>query len=210
MDGVLESALGPLGGWAYPVVAVLAYLETAAFVGLLVPGELAVTLAGALTATGRIQLAPLIAVVWAAALAGDATGYAVGRRLGARGVVNRIERVRPGEVRRVRAIVERHGAKAIVVGRFVGILRAFSPLVAGSAGMPARRFVVADAIGAGLWAATFCILGRAFSDSLDALLGTVHQVQLGAGIALAVAAVGAAAVLWRRRRLRRLVRSRRD
>ena len=196
----MESALGPLGGWAYPVVGVLAYLETAALVGLLVPGELAVTLAGALTATGRIQLAPLIAIVWAAALAGDTTGYAVGRRLGERGLMERAARARPAEVQRVRGVIDRHGAKAVVVGRFVGVLRAFTPLVAGSAGMPARRFLLADALGAGLWAATFCLLGRAFSDSLDAVLGTVHQVQLGAGALLAVAAVVAAAVVWRRRR----------
>jgi membrane protein DedA with SNARE-associated domain len=198
----MESVLGPLGGWAYPVVGVLAYLETAALVGLLVPGELAVTLAGALTATGRIELAPLIAIVWAAALAGDSTGYVIGRRLGERGLVERAARSRPAAVRRVRGVVDRHGAKAVVAGRFVGVLRAFTPLVAGSAGMPVRRFLVADAIGAGLWAATFCLLGRAFSDSLDAVLGAAQRVQLAAGCGLAVAAAAAALVLWRRRAAR--------
>jgi membrane protein DedA with SNARE-associated domain len=115
-------------------------------------------------------------------------------------LVERAARSRPAAVRRVRGVVDRHGAKVVVAGRFVGVLRAFTPLVAGSAGMPVRRFLVADAIGAGLWAATFCLLGRAFSDSLDAVLGAAQRVQLAAGCGLAVAA--AALVLWRRRAAR--------
>ena len=162
LTSLLTESGASLGGWAYPLVGALAYLETAALVGLFVPGELAVVAAGALAATGAIDLTWTIAVVWAAAVAGDSTAFAVGRRLGAGGVGERLERRRPAEAARARSIIERHGVAAIVAGRFVGVLRAFAPLLAGSAGMPTRRFLAADVVGAGLWASCFALLGHTF------------------------------------------------
>ena len=188
LTSLLTDGGASLGAWAYPLVGALAYLETAALVGLFVPGELAVVAAGALAATGSIDLTLTIAVVWAAAVAGDSTAFAVGRRLGAGGVGARLERRRPAEVDRVRSIIERHGVAAIVGGRFVGILRALTPLVAGSAGMPVRRFLAADVVGAGLWASCFALIGHTFWANLDQVLDALHGAQLVAGAA-AVAAI---------------------
>jgi membrane protein DedA with SNARE-associated domain len=77
---------------------------------------------------------------------------------------------------------------AIVGGRFVGILRALTPLVAGSAGMPVRRFLAADVVGAGLWASCFALIGHTFWANLDQVLDALHGAQLVAGAA-AVAAI---------------------
>src|SRR6478609_7245756 len=98
LTSLLTESGASLGGWAYPLVGAVAYLETAALVGLFVPGEVAVVAAGALAATGAIDLTWTIAVVWAAAVAGDSTAFAVGRRLGAGGVGARLEQRRPAEV----------------------------------------------------------------------------------------------------------------
>src|SRR5688572_9717204 len=65
--GVLEDASRTLGAWAYPAVGGLAFLETGAFVGLLVPGETAVVVGGVVAASGDVELLPLIGLVWLAA-----------------------------------------------------------------------------------------------------------------------------------------------
>src|ERR687895_2809714 len=82
VDGALEDASRTLGAWAYPAVAGFAFLETGAFVGLLVPGETAVVVGGVVAERGGVDLVPLIGLVWLAAAAGDLVSYLLGRRLG--------------------------------------------------------------------------------------------------------------------------------
>lgn len=177
-----------LGAWVYAIVGVLAFLETAMVLGLLVPGELAVILGGGLAAAGAVDLVALSAVVWGAAVAGDTTSFAIGRRLGPRVRASRFGRGRTEQLDRVHAILERRGAAIVVGGRFVGLLRALVPLAAGSAGMPARRFVAADVVGAGLWAAGCCGLGYLFAENLDGLERVLRGGQYAAAAVLAVAA----------------------
>ena len=172
--------------------------------GLLAPGAVGGVAAGARAATGAIDLTWTIVVVWAAAVAGDSTAFAVGRRLGAGGVGERLERRRPADVARVRSIIERHGLAAIVAGRFVGVLRAFAPLLAGSAGMPTRRFLAADVVGAGLWASCFVLLGHTFWANLDQVLDTLHGAQLGAGAAVVAGLVCLLVLRLGRRRAGRI------
>jgi hypothetical protein len=78
----LEDASRTLGGWAYPAVGAFAFLETGAFVGLLVPGETAVVVGGVVAAEGDVELVPLIGLVWLAAAGGDLVSFVLGRRLG--------------------------------------------------------------------------------------------------------------------------------
>ena len=82
LDDALTRLAPALGNWTYLLVSLLAYLEAAAFVGLLVPGELTVVLGGAVARAGHIAIEPLFFLVWFAAAAGDTTGYLFGRRLG--------------------------------------------------------------------------------------------------------------------------------
>jgi membrane protein DedA with SNARE-associated domain len=201
-EALLESLGNGVGPWSYALVGGLAFLETSAFVGLIAPGELAVVLGGVLAGRGQMQFPLLIAVVWAAAVAGDGCGFVLGRRLGGPFLVRHGARVgaTPARLEYVERFFARHGAKAIVVGRFVGIVRAMGPFTAGASGMRPGRFVAADVVGAGLWAATFTGLGYLFAHSVGALVETLHRAQLAAGIALAAALV--VAVVVRRRRVR--------
>ena len=82
LSGTLEDASRTLGAWAYPAVGALAFLETGAFIGLAVPGETAVVVGGVVAAGGDVELAPMIALVWLAAAAGDLVSFLIGRRLG--------------------------------------------------------------------------------------------------------------------------------
>jgi membrane protein DedA with SNARE-associated domain len=199
-EALLDSLGDGLGPWSYALVGALAFLETSAFVGLVAPGELAVVLGGVLAGRGQMELPLLVAVVWAAAVAGDVCGFLLGRGLGRPFLVRHGARLgaTPARLEHVDRFFARHGAKAIVIGRFVGLVRAMGPFRAGASGMRPGRFVVADVVGAGLWAGTFTSLGYVFAGSLGALLDALHRAQLAAGVALAAALVVAVVVRWRR------------
>jgi membrane protein DedA with SNARE-associated domain len=199
---LLENA-AHLGAWVYAIVGVLAFLETAMVLGLLVPGELAVILGGGLAAAGAVDLVALSAVVWGAAVAGDTTSYAIGRRLGPRVRGSRVGRGRAEQIDRVAAILHRRGAAIVVGGRFVGLLRALVPLAAGSTAMPARRFVAADVVGAGLWAVGCCGLGYVFAAHLDEL----ERVLRGGQYAAVAVMVAVAAGWWIVKRRRAAARA---
>jgi undecaprenyl-diphosphatase len=187
-----------LGRWTYLLVGALAFLETGAFIGLLAPGETALLLGGLVAGQGQIDVLTLIAIVWAAAVAGDLTSFFLGRRLGRAFIVKHGPRVHITEERlhQVEGFFDRHGGKAILIGRFVGLVRAIAPFLAGSSGMPLRRFVPYDVIGAGLWGSTFVVLGYVFWQSFSQLVDYAKKgaLALGAVIVLVVAIV--AAVRW--------------
>jgi MYXO-CTERM domain-containing protein len=187
-----------LGNWTYLLVGALAFLETGAFIGLLAPGETALLLGGLVAGQGHISVLTLIAVVWAAAVAGDLTSFFLGRRLGRAFIVKHGPRVHITEERlgQVERFFDRHGGKAILIGRFVGLVRAVAPFLAGSGGLPLRRFLPYDIVGAGLWGSTFVLLGYIFWQSFTELVDYAKKgaLALGAVIVLVVAIV--AGVRW--------------
>lgn len=189
-----------LGPYTYALVGGLAFLETGAFIGLLAPGELAMIVGGVIAGQGQIEVVPLIALVWTCAVAGDVTSFLLGRRLGRAFMVKHGPRVAITEERldQVERFFERNGGKAIFLGRFVGLVRSIAPFLVGSSGMSLRRFLPYDILGAGLWSATFVLIGFFFWQSFDRVIELAERgaVALGAVITLTVAAV--AAVRWLR------------
>ena len=168
------SALGP---WTYLLVGVLAFLETGAFIGLVAPGETTVIVGGVVAGQGEISLWVLITITWACAVAGDLASYTVGRRLGRAWLLRHGERVKITEERleQVESFFEKRGGVTILVGRFIGFVRALAPFIAGSTRMPLRRFLPYDVLGAGAWAATFATLGYVFWHSFDRLTTYVSR-----------------------------------
>src|SRR6266511_6349443 len=124
----------------------------------------------------------------------------LGRRLGRAFLVKHGPRVHITEerLRQVERFFDRHGGKAILIGRFVGLVRAVAPFLAGSSGMPLRRFLPYDVVGAGLWGSTFVVLGYVFWQSFSQLVDYAKKgaLALGAVIVLVVAIV--AAMRWLR------------
>lgn len=171
-ESVLEDLSRVLGKWTYLVVGVLAFLETGAFVGLVAPGEAAVVVGGVVAGQGEIDIRLLIGLVWFAALCGDTVSYVVGKRLGRGFLVRHGSRMLITESRlaEVERYMRRYGGATILVGRFIGLVRALAPFIAGASRMPYRRFLPFDVIGSGLWAATFCMLGYVFSQNLGAVI----------------------------------------
>jgi membrane protein DedA with SNARE-associated domain len=195
--GDIAQALGP---WTYALVGVMAYLETGAFVGLVAPGETVVIAGGVVAGQGEIQLIPLIGLVWVCAVLGDTTSFYIGRRLGRRFLERHGPRVKITHERleQVEGYFERHGGKTILIGRFIGLVRALAPFIAGSSGLPYRRFIPYSIVGTGLWSTVFCVLGYLFWRSFDRVAHIAGQAIFGLGLTVAV--IVAAVVAYRRRR----------
>jgi membrane protein DedA with SNARE-associated domain len=169
LEAALEDVSRSLGDWTYLLVGGLAFLETGAFVGLVVPGETFTILGGAVAGQGEVSLALLIAVVWFSAWAGDSVSFLIGRRTGRGFVLRHGHRVRitPERFKQVEDYFARRGGMTILIGRFIGLVRALAPFVAGSSGMRYRAFVPYSILGTGLWAATFTLIGYFASRSLN-------------------------------------------
>ncbi|HEY0317950.1 MAG TPA: bifunctional DedA family/phosphatase PAP2 family protein [Solirubrobacterales bacterium] len=169
LQGLLEDVSNTLGAWTYLLVGVFAFAETGAFVGLVVPGETVMLLGGAVAGQGAIDVYLLIAIAWFAAWAGDTTSFLLGRRLGREFVIKHGPRVGISHERfeRVEDYFSRHGGKTIFIGRFVSLVRAFAPFIAGSSGMRYRAFVPYSILGTGLWASAHILVGYFFSRSIE-------------------------------------------
>jgi undecaprenyl-diphosphatase len=178
-----------LGPWTYLLVGALAFLETGAFIGLIAPGETAVIVGGLVAGQGRISLPLLIALVWTCAVAGDLLSYTIGRRLGREFLLRHGGRLQITDERlqTVERFFERRGGATILIGRFIGFVRALAPFVAGTARMPLRTFLPYDVLGAGAWAATFCVLGYVFWQSFHELTTYVSRGLLAFATVVAVA-----------------------
>ncbi len=192
-EQLLEDLSQKLGDWTYVLVGALAFLETGAFVGLVFPGETAVILGGAVAGQGETSIVITIAIVWFCAWAGDTTSFYIGSRLGREFVLRHGPKVRITHERfeQVESYFARHGGKTILIGRFIGLVRALAPFIAGSSGMRYRAFVPYSVLGTGLWAAAFCLLGYFLSASLDRATEIAGKGALvfGAVVAVIVAAV---------------------
>jgi membrane-associated protein len=188
LETALTNLSDTLGQWTYLLVAGLAFLETGAFVGLIAPGETAVVLGGVVAAQGQVELGLLLVLVWLAAAAGDLTSFILGRRLGRRFIVARGPRigVTPARLERVEGFFSRHGPKAILIGRFVGIIRAVAPFLAGASGLELRRFLPWSLLGTAAWASAFTLVGylfhRSFSTAADTLTHGAFALAVVAGM----------------------------
>jgi membrane protein DedA with SNARE-associated domain len=196
LEGALTDLSRKLGAWTYLLVAALAFLETGAFVGLVAPGETAIVLGGVVAAQGRVALGAMLAIAWAAAALGDLASFWLGRRLGRRFLLRRGPRlgVTAPRLARVEGFFDRHGPKAILAGRFIGIVRAVMPFTAGASRMRLRAFVPWSLVGTAAWSATFVMVGYVFSRSFSAAAGAVTHG------ALALAVIASAVLIWRARR----------
>jgi len=208
-SGVLNSLPDPkkaigdiaeaLGAWTYALVGVMAYLETGAFVGLIAPGETVVIAGGVIAGQGQIDLIPLIGLVWVCAVLGDTTSFYIGRRLG-RGFLERHGprvKITHERLTQVEGYFDRHGGKTILIGRFIGLVRALAPFIAGASGLAYRRFLPYSVVGTGLWSTTFCVLGYIFWRSFDRVAHVAGQAIFGFGLTVTV--IVAIVVAYKRR-----------
>ncbi|MHB8907272.1 MAG: bifunctional DedA family/phosphatase PAP2 family protein [Syntrophales bacterium] len=156
-----------LGHWGYLVVFLLPFMESAAFTGLLVPGETVVVLAGFLSSQGYLDLGDCLLVISLAVVLGDTAGYTLGKAIG-RGYFERHKRLlflKERHLRKTEEYFDRHGGKTIFLARFTHFLRAMAPFVAGMSRMPYKKFITFNVAGGILWTVAFTLLGYFFGQS---------------------------------------------
>jgi membrane-associated protein len=188
LEGALTDLSDTLGPWTYALVAALAFLETGAFVGLVAPGETAIVLGGVVAAEGDVNLGAMLVIAWLAAASGDLASFALGKRLGRRFLIARGPRlgVTAPRLERVEQFFDRHGPKAILAGRFIGIVRAVAPFLAGASGMRLRAFLPWSLLGTAVWATAFTLIGYAFHHSFSAAADALTHGALGLAVLAAV------------------------
>lgn len=187
MSKVVEAVLSLSGLPAYGLVGLLAAGEAAAFVGLFLPGEAALLLGGVLASQGRVSLPVMIAVAVVAAIVGDSIGYEIGRRGGPALKRSRLGRVvGPERWAKGEAFLERRGGPAVFFGRWVGLLRALVPSLAGMGRMPYPRFLLWNALGGLLWASAVVLVGYAAGAQYKRVEQLFGRASLLVGLAVLV------------------------
>jgi membrane-associated protein len=158
VDRYLADVVATYGPWVYALLFAIIFAETGLIVTPFLPGDSLLFAAGALSAAGVGLNGPLtVGLLFVAAVAGDAVNYAVGRYAGpkvfhAHDHANLVHRLLNREhLAKAHAFFEKHGGKAVVLGRFVPIVRTFVPFVAGAAEMSRTSFVFFNFTGAAIW-----------------------------------------------------------
>jgi membrane-associated protein len=200
---LLRDLSDTLGVWTYGLVGALAFLETGAFVGLIAPGETALALGGVVAAAGDISLWVMIPIAWICAAAGDLTSFLLGRRLGTSWLDHHGARFGITVARRqqVEGFLDRHGPRAIIIGRFIGIVRAVATFLFGSSGMTLRAFLPWSLIGTAVWATAFTLVGYLFHESFESAADTLARGALALAVLVTTALLVRALVLRRRARV---------
>jgi len=170
-DKHLAEFVQAYGPWVYGLLFAIVFAETGLVVTPFLPGDSLLFAAGALAAsTGGLNPWVLFALLATAAFTGNAVNYAIGRRVGPRiftatDDASLMARVMNRQyLDRAHAFFEQYGGKAIVLGRFVPIVRTFVPFVAGAAQMTAASFVFYNAIGAVAWVGLCLLAGVVFGN----------------------------------------------
>jgi membrane-associated protein len=158
------------GGWVYAIIFLIVFAETGLVVTPILPGDSLLFAAGMVCGAGLLNPVVMGIVLLAAAIIGDAVNYSVGRSVGPKifsseDQDSRLHRLLNREhLEKAHAFFEKHGGKAIVIARFVPIVRTFVPFVAGAGYMSYSAFAFYNVAGAVLWVASCFGLGYLFGN----------------------------------------------
>lgn len=159
------------------MICTIIFVETGLFVGLFLPGDSLLVTAGIFAAAGDLNVFTVLIGASACAIAGDQVGYLIGRRAG-QALYSRPDSrfFKRKHLERAHAFYEKHGAKTIVLARFIPIVRTFAPAVAGAAEMQYRRFVFYNVSGGLLWVLSTVLLGFFLGRTVPDIERHIHIV----------------------------------
>jgi membrane-associated protein len=170
IDEHLFEMTATYGGWVYAIIFLIVFAETGLVVTPFLPGDSLLFAAGTLCGAGLLNPVIMATALLAAAIIGDAVNYSVGRSIGPRVFVSTdqttpLHRLLNREhLEKAHAFFEKHGGKAIVIARFVPIVRTFVPFVAGAGYMSYTAFAFYNVSGAVLWVSACFGLGYVFGN----------------------------------------------
>ena len=165
LDVHLLKLVAEYGVWIYAILFAIIFSETGFVVTPFLPGDSLLFVAGAIAASGEMNVHLLFALLAAAAFLGNSVNYAIGRWLGKTFFRDKGARwLNPAHLEKANAFYEKHGGKAVVISRFLPIVRTYIPFVAGLAAMHARTYTLYNAIGALLWVGGLTYAGFFFGN----------------------------------------------
>ena len=170
LDTHLAQFVADYGRWVYAILFAIVFAETGLVVTPFLPGDSLLFAAGALAAAGGLDVWLVMSLLIVAAVLGDAVNYAAGKFVGPRVFSatddsSRLHRLlNRDHLNRTHAFFEKYGGKAVVLGRFVPIVRTFVPFVAGAGAMTYATFALYNVVGAVIWVALCTAAGYAFGN----------------------------------------------
>ena len=165
LDVHLLQLVQTYGVWAYAILFAIIFCETGLVVTPFLPGDSLLFVAGAIAAGGALEIHSLFLLLALAAILGNTANFEIGRWLGPRLFhEGRSRWLDPKHLESAHAFYERHGGKAVVISRFLPIIRTYIPFVAGLARMRTSVFVAYNVVGGALWTGSLCYAGYFFGN----------------------------------------------
>lgn len=181
------------------MVCSIIFVETGLFVGFFLPGDSLLVTAGVFAGAGQLKLLWLLVPGSLCAIAGDQLGYFIGRKAGSNLYRRNDSRLfKKKHLERAHEFYERHGAKAIIIARFVPIIRTFCPPVAGASKMRYSRYLIFDIFGGCLWVCGMILIGYTLGKKIPDIQSRIHWV-IAAVIVLSLIPAAVEALRMRRR-----------
>jgi membrane-associated protein len=180
-DKHLLEFVGQYGTWVYAILFTIVFAETGFVVTPFLPGDSLLFATGALCATGVLSAPAMLGLLVFAAFAGNSVNYAVGRFIGPRIFATSdagFRLLNRGYLDRAHAFFEQYGGKAVILGRFVPIVRTFVPFVAGAAQMTSGSFVLYNLVGAAAWV-SLCLGAGWFFGTIPIIKNNFSLVTIG-------------------------------
>jgi membrane-associated protein len=176
----LESVSGP---WVYVLAAVLTAAETGTLL-FFIPGEITLIVAGIAASTGKVNLWALVVIACVSAVTGDAIGFSIGQKYGPRLKTSRIgSKLGAENWQRSEDLIRKRKGLIVLIGRWIGFLRAVMPASAGMSGMNYRRdFLPYDVVGACSWAALCVLGGWKLGEQAENIVKYIGWVALACGV----------------------------
>lgn len=164
MDVHLNEIISNYGTWTYGILAGVVFMETGFVVTPFLPGDSLLFAAGTFAALGSLNPFLLFGLLTTAAILGDTVNYHIGQYIGERAFSGEIKFLKQEYLVKTQEFYDKHGGKAIILARFVPIIRTFAPFIAGVGTMKYRKFIAYNVIGGIVWVAIFISLGYFFGN----------------------------------------------
>ena len=179
LDAHLLKLVADYGIWVYGILFAIIFSETGFVVTPFLPGDSLLFVAGAIGASGQLNVHLLFVILAAAAILGNTLNYAIGRFLGKHFFKDSGSRwLNPKHLAKAHEFYDRHGGKAVVISRFVPVVRTYVPFVAGMAAMHTREFLAYNVAGAVLWVGLLSYAGFFFGN-IPWIRGNLTAITLG-------------------------------
>ena len=158
-DKVISAFVANYGNWVYGFLFLIIFVETGLVIMPFLPGDSLLFLVGAFASQKIFNLWFSITLLFIAAVLGDTLNYMIGKKLGPVVFEKNYRFVKREHLLKAQAFYEKHGAKAIILARFVPIVRTFAPFIAGVANMNYSKFISYNLIGGAIWIIGITLLG---------------------------------------------------